>query len=89
MHSEAVGCHSIELQGFGRRPACQGEGEGKAFSSNDDDDNDDDDNDDDDNDDDDNGDDDNDDTDDDTIAAATQRVDEASRTAVFLPPTYV
>ena len=42
-----------------------------------DDDNDDDDNDDDDNDDDDNGDDNNDDADDDTIAAATQRVDEA------------
>ena len=85
MHSEAVGCCSIELQGFGRRPACQGEGEGKAFSRDDDDD----DNDDDDNDDDDSGDDDSDDTDDDTIAAATQRVDEASRTAVFLPPTYV
>ena len=49
MHSEAVGCRSIELQGFGRRPACQGEGEGKAFfSDDDDDDNDDDDNDDDD-----------------------------------------
>ena len=41
MHSEAVGCRSIELQGFGRRPACQGEGEGTTFSRDEDDDTDD------------------------------------------------